>query len=89
MLLGGFCVFPMDSTKARVCALVLWLATIAAVWAADTSLSIRLVEAARQQIGVTTEYDPSYTRLKYPGGDVPLRTGSKCGETLPARNTRN
>jgi uncharacterized protein YijF (DUF1287 family) len=24
---------------------------------------------------VTTEYDPAYVSLKYPGGDVPLRTG--------------
>jgi uncharacterized protein YijF (DUF1287 family) len=30
----------------------------------------RLVEAARQQIGVTTFYDPTYVRLGYPGGDV-------------------
>jgi len=35
----------------------------------------RIVAAARKQIGVTKEYDPSYTVLKYPGGDVPLRTG--------------
>ncbi len=30
----------------------------------------RLVEAAHRQIGVTTLYDPTYTRLAYPGGDV-------------------
>ncbi|MGX9143772.1 DUF1287 domain-containing protein [Mesorhizobium sp. 128a] len=30
----------------------------------------RLVEAAREQIGVTTLYDPTYVRLGYPGGDV-------------------
>nr|WP_245442186.1 DUF1287 domain-containing protein [Mesorhizobium hawassense] len=30
----------------------------------------RLVGAARQQIGVTTLYDPTYTRIAYPGGDV-------------------
>ena len=30
----------------------------------------RLVEAAREQIGVTTFYDPTYVRLDYPGGDV-------------------
>lgn len=29
-----------------------------------------LVEAAREQIGVTTFYDPTYVRLDYPGGDV-------------------
>ncbi len=30
----------------------------------------RLVNAAREQIGVTTLYDPTYVRLAYPGGDV-------------------
>ena len=30
----------------------------------------KLVEAAREQIGVTTVYDPTYVRLGYPGGDV-------------------
>ena len=35
----------------------------------------RVVTAARQQIGVTTEYDPAYSTLKYPGGDVSLNTG--------------
>jgi uncharacterized protein YijF (DUF1287 family) len=33
------------------------------------------VTAARAQIGVTRRYDPTYTRLKYPGGDVPLERG--------------
>jgi uncharacterized protein YijF (DUF1287 family) len=35
----------------------------------------RLVNASKSQIGVTTGYDPSYVRLDYPGGDVPLQTG--------------
>lgn len=35
----------------------------------------RLVEAARSQIGVTTEYDSSYARIAYPNGDVPLQRG--------------
>jgi len=39
------------------------------------TLGTRLVVAARKQIGVTKEYDPAYVALKYPGGDVPLRTG--------------
>src|SRR6185369_49361 len=36
---------------------------------------LRIVGAARQQIGVTKEYDPGYRVLDYPGGDVPLSTG--------------
>jgi hypothetical protein len=34
-----------------------------------------LVAAALAQIGRTTSYDPSYVRLKYPGGDVPIDRG--------------
>jgi uncharacterized protein YijF (DUF1287 family) len=34
-----------------------------------------LVVAARAQLGVTVRYDPSYQRLAYPGGDVPLDRG--------------
>lgn len=34
-----------------------------------------LVDKARQQIGVTTTYDPAYKKLPYPAGDVPLATG--------------
>lgn len=43
--------------------------------AEDAAPGLRIVAAARQQIGVTKEYDPGYTALKYPGGDVPLTTG--------------
>jgi uncharacterized protein len=34
-----------------------------------------LIEAARRQIGVTRAYDPAYTVLPYPGGDVPRVKG--------------
>jgi uncharacterized protein YijF (DUF1287 family) len=35
----------------------------------------KIVEAAREQVGVTTVYDPAYVSLKYPGGDLPLKSG--------------
>jgi uncharacterized protein YijF (DUF1287 family) len=35
----------------------------------------RLASAARDQIGVTTIYDPSYVRLAFPGGDLPRERG--------------
>jgi uncharacterized protein YijF (DUF1287 family) len=35
----------------------------------------KLVAAARKQIGVTVRYDPAYSRLDYPGGDVPVERG--------------
>ncbi len=34
-----------------------------------------LVEAARSQIGKTISYDPAYTGLSYPNGDVPIEKG--------------
>lgn len=35
----------------------------------------KIVTAARKQIGVTLSYDPAYTALTYPGGDVPRERG--------------
>ena len=35
----------------------------------------RLLAAARAQIGQTLSYDPNYTKLAYPNGDVPLSRG--------------
>ena len=34
-----------------------------------------IVAAARQQVGKTLYYDPSYTRIAYPMGDVPIEIG--------------
>jgi uncharacterized protein YijF (DUF1287 family) len=34
-----------------------------------------LIAAARQQIGVTLSYDPAYTALRFPDGDVPRARG--------------
>ena len=35
----------------------------------------KIVEAARKQVGVTLSYDPAYTSLTYPNGDVPREKG--------------
>jgi uncharacterized protein YijF (DUF1287 family) len=55
---------------------------MAAVWIAPGRLARaastngqKLADAARAQLGVTTGYDPTYTKLSYPGGDVPRSTG--------------
>src|ERR1035437_8964804 len=40
---------------------------------ADSALAI--VWAARDQVGRTLTYDPSYTPLSYPGGDVAIEKG--------------
>ncbi len=50
--------------------------TASAPGALATADRIRaLVAAAKSQIGRTTQYDPAYVALAYPGGDVPLQTG--------------
>jgi uncharacterized protein len=43
--------------------------------ASPNAAAAKLVVSARAQVGVTTGYDPSYVRLAYPGGDVPMNTG--------------
>jgi hypothetical protein len=35
----------------------------------------KLIEAARSQIGVTVKYDPAYSGLAFPNGDVPREKG--------------
>ena len=42
---------------------------------ADARPGDAIATAARNQIGVTTSYDPSYRRIAFPNGDVPLDTG--------------
>jgi uncharacterized protein YijF (DUF1287 family) len=48
---------------------------------AETTSGQRLAEAARAQVGVTTGYDPAWTHLEYPGGDVPRSTGV-CADVI-------
>lgn len=42
---------------------------------AEPSVGQRVAAAALAQVGATVDYDPAYTRLAYPGGDVPLARG--------------
>jgi uncharacterized protein len=49
--------------------------------AQTASRALRLVAAARRQVGVTLAYDPAYSRLAFPGGDVPRAKGV-CTDVL-------
>ena len=40
-----------------------------------TANAAKLIAAARRQVGVTIRYDAGYTRLSFPGGDVPRQRG--------------
>lgn len=66
--------------------LLLGAAALAATKAAPASArqaspATRLIAAARKQIGVTLRYDPAYTRLAFPNGDVPREKGV-CTDVL-------
>jgi uncharacterized protein len=55
--------------------LVLILAVCLAAPAFAGSEPSRLTTAAREQVGVTTTYDPAYVTLDFPGGDLPRDRG--------------
>jgi uncharacterized protein YijF (DUF1287 family) len=50
--------------------------------------ALALVSAARRQIGVTVSYDPAYTRIPYPGGDVPESRGVCTDVVIRALRTQ-
>jgi uncharacterized protein YijF (DUF1287 family) len=59
-----------------------FIAALSGIWIAagraSEAASIngrRLADAAQAQVGVTTGYDPKWTKLAYPGGDIPRSTG--------------
>jgi uncharacterized protein YijF (DUF1287 family) len=46
-----------------------------AAYSDDQAAGAGIVQAAREQIGKTVAYDPSYRALDFPGGDVPMEAG--------------
>lgn len=50
---------------------------------------VALAIAARRQIGVTVRYDPAYTRITYPGGDVPESRGVCTDVVIRALRTQH
>lgn len=49
---------------------------------ANSSPNLKLViDGAIDQVGKTTSYDPSYQKLDYPNGDVPIETGV-CSDVI-------
>jgi uncharacterized protein YijF (DUF1287 family) len=51
------------------------LALATQVVRAQPTSALDVARAARAQVGVTRDYDPSYVRMAYPGGDVPRDRG--------------
>ncbi|MDD5261619.1 MAG: DUF1287 domain-containing protein [Methylacidiphilales bacterium] len=62
--------------------ITLWLLTLPlSLKAAGEAAPVNIVSAARCQIGCTLRYDPSYQKLDYPGGDVPI-AGGVCSDVV-------
>jgi hypothetical protein len=58
--------------------------------AANSSPNIKLIiDAATDQVGKTTSYDPSYQKIDYPNGDVPIETGVCSDVIIRAFRTAN
>ncbi len=70
----------MTGPSRRAVLIGLAFAPIAARGAIPTRAEA-LIAAARRQVGVTLRYDPGYTALHYPGGDVPRERGV-CTDVL-------
>jgi uncharacterized protein len=49
--------------------------------ATATPRAVQLLGAARGQIGITLAYDPAYSRLSFPGGDV-VRSKGVCTDVV-------
>lgn len=72
--LGGARISPA-SKVAVFAALIAFVTPAAFPQAARLEGGLAVARAAAGQVGVTLVYDPSYRRLAYPGGDVPLERG--------------
>jgi uncharacterized protein YijF (DUF1287 family) len=58
--------------------------------AANSSPNIKLIiDGATDQVGKTTSYDPSYQKIEYPNGDVPIETGVCSDVIIRAFRTAN
>ena len=63
------------------CLLLMWSsASLAQELAQDLAQELpadlrRIIESAHEQVGVTLYYDPSYSVISFPGGDVPMVRG--------------
>jgi uncharacterized protein len=53
------------------------LFTLTVVWSVTSyaNASLKLVQAAKSQVGTTVQYNGRYQKIAYPNGDVPIHTG--------------
>jgi uncharacterized protein len=72
-VLGGMCIGTILLMPG--CGKAATSASILPARKKSTPLAAKLITSARRQIGVTISYDPAYTQLAYPQGDVPRSKG--------------
>jgi uncharacterized protein YijF (DUF1287 family) len=77
-----------ERSKRRTMAAIGLIALTIQIEAAEPWSPALIAQAAREQIGKTVRYDPSYQRLTYPGGDVPMPCGSAWAGICNSRFTR-
>ncbi|MFD1260307.1 DUF1287 domain-containing protein [Entomomonas asaccharolytica] len=69
----------MISIKGKKLTILNWLQAIVIIFICLPIFSwannVQIAKAAQQQVGKTLVYDPSYTVLAYPMGDIPLNRG--------------
>lgn len=53
------------------------------------SNGVKLARDAKKQIGVTTSYDPTYRKLDFPRGDVPIESGVCTDVVIRAYRLQN
>ncbi len=84
----AICLLPFRRSHSAIQSFIALLTALALVTGGHAQEAAttgkRIVTAARQQVGVTKGYDPAYTALAYPAGDVPLRTGVCCDVVVRA-----
>lgn len=66
---------PLNPEQLNRRTALLGLALMPVAAGAELGRAVSLVSAARRQVGVTLAYDPAYTSLRFPGGDVPRAKG--------------
>ncbi len=66
--------------KRRIFLLIFTL-FISSLYAQKPSIKERFIAAARSQVGKTLIYDPSYVKIPFPNGDVPIIRGV-CTDVL-------
>lgn len=67
--------------RRNVLAMLAGTALVPGVAIAQLRSAAALIAAARRQVGVTLAYDPAYTRLRFPGGDV-ARAKGVCTDVI-------